>query len=145
LPNARGRDFGGVSSSGYPYRGATGTRIRTHPRIPDPVRLAMRLHQIAKWISPASSAACRSPLGPQVVMINSFFTLLIPAGPSADCEAFRKVGKFAGCRPIGGHAFMPHCKPTTWAIRKLKYKFEFRFWVGFRPHLGPRPLPTTPA
>ena len=24
-------------------------------------------------------------------------------------------------------------------IRKLKYKFEFRFWVGFWPKLGPGP------
>ncbi len=30
-------------------------------------------------------------------------------------------------------------------IRKLKSQFEFRSWVGFRPKLGPGPLPTAPA
>ncbi len=30
-------------------------------------------------------------------------------------------------------------------IRKLKSKFEFRFWASFRQKLGPGPLPTAPA
>ncbi len=65
----------------------------------------------------------------------------VRAGYPAECSGPADAIRLQNGAPLG-----PTARPGMWVLSVVGFGSVFgRVWVGFRPKLGPGPLPTAPA